>query len=163
MLFRSKIGLNISVSKTEWLYLHNPNSAELEDCLSKRSPAAHCCEQIQLDGKPIKHVSSFRYLGSILSELGGMNEDTRFRVLQTEVTLNKYNHIWRSELSLRFKIRFLKSHVFPTLLYATECGNHTQVDLDMIETMLNKCRRRILNVGRRAPDGTVISNSELKR
>ena len=92
-----------------------------------------------------------------------MSEDTRFRVLQAEVTLNKYNHIWRSELSLRFKIRFLKSHVFPTLLYATECGNHTQVDLDMIETMLNKCRRRILNVGRRAPDGTVISNSELKR
>jgi hypothetical protein len=28
-----------------------------------------------LDGKPIKHVSCFKYLGSIMSENGGVEED----------------------------------------------------------------------------------------
>ena len=59
-----KIGLKISVKKTKWLYLHNSDSNELGRCNSKRNPAEHCCEQILLDGKPLKHVSSFNYLGS---------------------------------------------------------------------------------------------------
>ena len=158
-----RIGLNISVRKTEWMYLHNPNNTELGECRAKRTPLDHCCEQIFLDGKPLKHVSSFRYLGSILSESGGMSEETRFRVIQAEISLNKYNAIWGSDLTVRQKVRLLKTHVMPCLLYATECGNHTQHEIDAINVFLNKCRRRILKVGRRAPDGTVISNQELHR
>ena len=157
------IGLNLSVAKTEWMYLHNPDSEELGACQSRRSPAANCCEQVLLNGKPLKHVSCFRYLGSILSENGGTLEDTRFRVMQAELALNKHNAIWKSDLTLRFKIRHLQTRVFPSLLYATECGNHTQKDLDAIGTFLNKCRRRVLNVGRREADGTVIKNSELHK
>ena len=94
-----------------------------------------------LDGKPLKHVPSFRYLGSILSERGGMSEDTHFRVTKAEISLNKYNAIWGSDLSLRRKVRFLKSHVLPSLLFATECGNHTQLEVDTIKIFLNKCRK----------------------
>jgi hypothetical protein len=158
-----KIGLDISVSKTEWLYLHNPNANELGECRSKRTPTAHCCEQISLDGKSLKHVSSFKYLGSTLSENGGMEDETRYRVLQSELCLNRYSSIWKSDLSLRQKVRFLKSHIFPILLYASESGNHTQKELDQIEVLLNKCRRRILQIGRRTTDGEVITNEELHR
>jgi hypothetical protein len=75
-----RLGLNISVSKTKWLYIHNPSTASMEECKAKR-PSAHCCEQILMDRKPIKHVSCFNYLGSIVSENGGVEEDTRYGVL----------------------------------------------------------------------------------
>jgi hypothetical protein len=158
------IGLNISVSKTEWLYLNNPVKAELESCAARRTPLVHCCEQIFLNGCPLRHKSTFRYLGSIVSENGGVEEDTRFRVMQAQLSLSRYNGIWKSDLKLRQKVRFLKTHVFPSLLYGVECGGHTQRDLAMFSVFLNMCRRRILGVSRRAAaDGAAITNAELQR
>jgi hypothetical protein len=60
-----RLGLNISMSKTIWLYLHYPSTASMGECKTKWTQLAHCCEQILMDGKPIKHVSCFKYLGSI--------------------------------------------------------------------------------------------------
>jgi hypothetical protein len=131
------IGLNISVSKTEWIYLHNPSSAALELCRSLRSPTVHCCDLITFKGLPLKHKSTFRYLGSTLSENGGVEEDVRFRVLQAQLSLSKYDGIWKSYLKPRQKVRFLKSHVLPSLVYGSECGNHTQNDLSRISVFLN--------------------------
>jgi hypothetical protein len=116
-----------------------------------------------LDGKPIKHFSCFKYLGSIMSENGGMEEDTRYRVLQAQVSLNKYNTIWKSDLKLRQKVRFLKSYVFLSLVYSAECGNHTQLEFGLLDVFINECRRRLLQVRRLAADGTVITNEELSR
>jgi len=162
-----RIGLNISAGKTEWMYLHNPSPAEMEECRAQRTPITRCCDKIQILigslSKPIKHVSSFRYLGSIMSENGGVEDETRFRVLQAELSLNRYDGIWKSELTLRQKVRFLKTHVFPSLLYATECGNHTDAQLSQIAVFLNKCRRKLLNVGKCTADGSTISNVELQR
>ena len=152
-----RIGLNISVKKTEWMYLHNPTPTAMGECRAQRTPNSHCCDKIQImiNGKPtlIKHVSCFRYLGSTLSENGGVDEDTRFRVLQATLCLSKYDAIWKSELMLRQKVHFLKSHVFPTLVYGAECGNHTQLQLRQIDVFLNICRRRLLSIGKRRADG----------
>jgi hypothetical protein len=68
-----------------------------------------------------------------------MNEDTRTRVLKAELSLNKYDGVWKSELPLRQKIRFLMSHVLPTFVYGQECGNHTQRELSQIAVFLNVC------------------------
>jgi hypothetical protein len=94
------LGLKISVGKTEWIYLHNPDAASMGECKSKRTQLTHFYERIQLDGKPIKHVSCFKYLGSIMSE----NGDTRYRVRQAQVSLNNDNAIWKSDLKLRQKV-----------------------------------------------------------
>jgi hypothetical protein len=158
-----KIGLNISVSKTEWIYLHHPESAVMEQCKSIRTPVHHCCDLITFKGLPLKHKSTFCYLGSTLSENGGVNEDTRTRVLKAELSLNKYDGVWKSELTLRQKIRFLKSHVLPTLVYGQECGNHTQRELSRIAVFLNVCRRKLLGVNRKDADGRTITNIELQR
>ena len=161
-----RIGLNISVKKTEWMYLHNPTPTAMGECRAQRTPNSHCCDKIQImiNGKPtlIKHVSCFRYLGSTLSENGGMDEDTRFRVLQATLCLSKYNAIWKSELMLRQKVHFLKSHVFPTLVYGAECGNHTQLQLRQIDVFLTICRRRLLSIGKRRADGKSHTNEKLQ-
>ena len=158
-----KIGLNISVAKTEWIYLHNPATTELEDCGSRRTPLVHCCDKIKLNGVGLRHVSSFKYLGSVVSERGGVEADTRFRILQAQLSLSRYNGIWSSDMTLRQKVRFLKAHVIPVLAYGAECGNHTQLELSKFSVFLNMCRRRLLQIGRRTAEGVVIANEELLR
>jgi hypothetical protein len=98
-----------------------------------------------------------------MSENCGVEEDTHCRVLQAQVSLNKYNAIWKSDLKLRQKVRFLKSHVFLSLVYAAECGNHTQLELGLFDIFINECRHQLLQFGRLAADGTVITNEELSR
>jgi hypothetical protein len=46
------IGLDISLDKTEWLYLHNPDNEELEHCRSERKTSSgHCGNKVVLDGE----------------------------------------------------------------------------------------------------------------
>jgi hypothetical protein len=92
-----------------------------------------------------------------------VEEDTHYRVLQAQASLNKYNTIWKSDLKLRQKVQFLKSHIFPSLVYAAECGNQTQLELGLLDIFINECRRRLLQVRRLAADGTVITSEELSR
>ena len=63
-------------------------------------------------------------------------DDTRSRVMKAEILLNRYKAIWTSDLTTRQKVRFLNSHVLPSLLYATECGNHTQLEIDQLAVFL---------------------------
>ena len=83
--------------------------------------------------------------------------------VQAEISLKKYIAIWGSDLTVRQKVRLLKTLVMPCLLYATEGVNHSKHEIDAINVFFNKCRRRILKVGRSATVGTVISNQELHR
>jgi hypothetical protein len=85
------IGLDISVAKTEWIYLHYPNEKRLLKCqkLRKESPADACCEEILLDGERLGHASSFCYLGSMISEGGGMVLETRKRICAARASLNR--------------------------------------------------------------------------
>jgi hypothetical protein len=84
------IGLDISVEKTEWLYLHNPDSEEVEQCRRKRSAGGgHCCEQVVLDEQCVRHTGSFRYLGSMISEDGGVELETAVRIRAAVVALNR--------------------------------------------------------------------------
>jgi hypothetical protein len=57
-----------------------------------------------------------------MSENGGMEEDTRYRVLQAQVSLKKYNAIWKSDLKLRQKV-LLKYASFSTLLSLAKFGS----------------------------------------
>ncbi len=43
------IGLDVSVSKTEWVYLHNPDKAGMAACASLRANGP-CCSKITLNG-----------------------------------------------------------------------------------------------------------------
>ena len=60
------IGLNVSVSKTEWVYFHNPDKAEMAACASHRANGP-CCNKITLNGVAIKHSPQFTYLSSVIS------------------------------------------------------------------------------------------------
>jgi hypothetical protein len=85
------IGLDISVAKTEWIYLHFLSKERLLKCqkMRKESPDGACCEEILLNGERVGHVSSFCYLGSMISEGGGMELETRKRICAARASLNR--------------------------------------------------------------------------
>ncbi len=141
------IGLDVSVSKTEWVYLHNPDKAEMAACASLR-PNGPCCSKITLNGVAIKHSSQFTYLGSVISEHGGVAAETASRVGKATAALNKTSKIWSSPASIRAKSKLLNSRILPVLEYASECGNHVQADLKLIDGFLSTCRHRILSLPR---------------
>jgi hypothetical protein len=45
---------------------------------------------------------------------------------------------------MRTKCIYLGSNVLPSLLYATECGNHKQKQYKEFAVFLNTCRRQLL-------------------
>ena len=48
------------------------------------------------EGKEIEDVKSFTYLGAILTNMGGTNEDIRRRIGRARTTFNKITTIWSS-------------------------------------------------------------------
>lgn len=81
-------------------------------------------------------------------ELGGIAAETATGVGKERTTLNRTSKIWASPASLRTKCRLLNSRILPVLEYATECGNHVQADLKLIDGFLNTCCQRILSLPR---------------
>jgi hypothetical protein len=139
------IGLDISVKKTEWIYLHNPDTASMAACAMRRQ-AGSCCGLIKLGGTPITHSSKFSYLGSILTETGGVSAETASRVGKAMAALNRSSNFWSSPASIRMKCKVLNTRILPVLEYATECANHVQADIKNISTFLNTCRHSILSI-----------------
>jgi hypothetical protein len=137
------IGLDISVGKTEWLYLSNPNSCETDACGVARK-VGPCCEQIKLGDEVIRHTPQFTYLGSVISESGGVRTETETRVGKAFAALNRHSKIFSSQLRISYKMKYLQSYVLPSLTYGTECANHVQVDLKRMDAFLNASRARIL-------------------
>ncbi len=141
------IGLDISIKKTEWIYLHNPDAAAMAACAARRQTGT-CCELIKLGGIPITHSPKFNYLGSLITEAGGVSAETASRVSKATAALNRNSNFWSSPASIRMKCKALNTRVLPVLEYATECANHVQADIKHIDTFLNTCRHRILSISK---------------
>ena len=161
------LGLDVSVKKTEWLWLSGGKKDAANDdhltwpTTSGMSPAQiRSC--VHLNGEVCKKVDQFSYLGSIIAEEGGVDREVTSRIGSAMGVLNGMNHIWRNEkITRRFKRRRLESHVLPVLLYGCETWNTKETHISQLEVFLNKCRLRVLGESRLRPDGSVLTNDEL--
>ncbi len=131
----TSIGLDISVKKTEWICLHNPDTASL--CTARRQPVPSC-EQIQLGGIPTKH-SPFQVASSQKLEEFQLRQPAAWALGKAMAFLNKASNYWSSPVSTRAKCKSLNPGILPVLEYATECGNHVQADIKSIDNFLNTC------------------------
>jgi hypothetical protein len=92
------IGLDLSVSKTECVYFHNTDKAEMAACASLRANGP-CCSKITLNRVAIKHSPQFTYLSSVIFELGGVAAETATGVGKATTTLSRTSKIWASPAS----------------------------------------------------------------
>ena len=115
-------------------------------------------ETLELHGEAVERVSEFTYLGSIISETGGTDEDITARIRKAQSTFSMLMPVWKEKcIRLQTKLRIFNTNVKSVLLYGSETWRSTKLLTKKLQTFINKCLRKILNV--RWPE--VISNEDL--
>ena len=115
-------------------------------------------DPVTLEGNALEEVETFTYLGSVINKRGGTDADVRARIGKARVAFLQLKNIWSSRvLSSRTKIRLFNSNVKMVLLYGAEIWRITNTTINKVQTFVNNCLRRILQI--HWPD--TISNSEL--
>ena len=71
------------------------------------------------NGQKLETVTSFKYLGSGITDEGSKPEILS-RIAQTTTVLTRLKTIWNDSISLSFKIRLMSSLVTSIFLYAYE-------------------------------------------
>jgi hypothetical protein len=150
------IGLDIHAGKTEWLWLQPPE----ERSYSLQTDNT----RVFLGGEHIKHVRKFRYLGSLISEGGGLKDEIDERISAGRGVLDSHSKVWANPaISIRRKIRLATSKVFPSLFYACETWTTVHTEEERLEAFLNLIRLKILGRKRYNPlTGEVVKNDEIR-
>ena len=115
-------------------------------------------EPVELEAGAIEEVNSFTYLGSIVDQQGGSEEDIRVRIGKARTAFKLLHRVWKSrEIKEKTKVRIFNSNVKSVLLYGAETWKTTVVLSRRIQSFVNGCLRKILGI--RWPKK--ISNHEL--
>ena len=101
---------------------------------------------IKENGQELETVTSFKYLGSIITDEGSKPEILS-RIAQTTAVLTKLKPVWDDRsISLKFKIRLMRSLVTSIFLYACEPWTLTAEFQRRIQAMEMRCYRKILRI-----------------
>ena len=99
------------------------------------------------NGINLKEVTSFTYLGSVVSTTGGTDEDVKVRIGKARQAFINLNSIWKSSaISTRNKIRIFNTNVKSVLLYGSETWRVTKRISNKLQTFINSCLRSILKI-----------------
>ncbi|XP_078617621.1 uncharacterized protein LOC144885572 [Branchiostoma floridae x Branchiostoma japonicum] len=136
----TQLGLVISVPKTEYMTIN----------CSPQPP-------LEVYGQPIKNVTNFRYLGSMMAS--SKNDLTRRRALAW-TAFWKLQKIWSStSLPTSTKIKLFNVTCVPVLLYGCESWVLSSDMENKINSFATSCYRIMLNIKRLQR----VSNSEIYR
>nr|KAG5711941.1 hypothetical protein BaRGS_026382 [Batillaria attramentaria] len=101
----------------------NRNKTEL----MKINTTANTPVTVERDGEPIREVESFVYLGSVVDEQGGTDQDITAKISKARAAMVMLKNIWTSKvISTRTKLRIFNSNVKSVLLYRCETWRTTK-------------------------------------
>ena len=113
---------------------------------------------IKVGEEPIELVKTFTYLGSVMTEEGGTEEDIKSRLGKARGVFAQLNPVWRSsQFRVDSKLKIYQSCVVSVLLYGSECWRMTQQDSAALSVFQTSCLRKICRIF--WPD--TISNRDL--
>ena len=102
--------------------------------------------EIKVNGQKLEMVTSFKYLGSVITDEGSKPEILS-RIAQTTAALTRLKPVWINKIiSLSSKIRLMRSLVTSIFLYACESWTLTAELQRRIHTMGMRCYRKILHI-----------------
>ena len=103
-------------------------------------------KEIKVNGQKLETVTSFKYLGSVVSDEGSKPEIFS-RIAQTTAALRRLKPIWNNRsISLSSKIQLICSLVTSIFLYACESWTLTAELQRRIPAMEMGCYRKILRI-----------------
>ena len=95
--------------------------------------------EIKVKGQKLGTVTSFKYLGAVVSD-DGSKPEVLSRIAQATAALTKLKPIWRDNISLGSKVKPMRS------LYACESGTLTAELEKRTQAFEMRCYRRLLNI-----------------
>ena len=103
-------------------------------------------KEIKVNGRKLQTVTSFKYLGSVVSDEGSKSEFLS-SIAQTTAALTRLNPVW-NDMSISFsaETRLNRSLVTSIFLYACESTTLTAELQRKIQAMQMRCYRKILNL-----------------
>ena len=102
--------------------------------------------EIKVNGQKLKTVTSFKYLGSVITDEGSKPEILS-RITRTTAALTRLKPVWNDRsISLSSKIRLMRSLVTSIFLYACESWTLTAELQRRIQAMEMRCYRKILRI-----------------
>ena len=102
--------------------------------------------EIRVNGQKLETVTSFKYLGSVITDEGSKPEILS-RIAQTTAALTKLKPVWIDKsISLSSKIRLMRSLVTSIFLYACESWTLTAQLQRRIQAMEMRCYSKILHI-----------------
>ena len=102
--------------------------------------------EIKVNGQKLETVTSFKYLGSVITDEGSKPE-LLCRIAQATAALTRLKPIWIDKsISLSSKIRLMRSLVTSIFLYACESWTLTAELQRRIQAMEMRCYRKILHI-----------------
>ena len=101
--------------------------------------------EINVKGQKPGTVSSFKYLGAVVSD-DGSKPDILSRIEQATAALTKLKPIWRDKnISLGSKVKLVRSLVISIFLYACESSTLTAESVKRVQAFEMRCYRRLLH------------------
>ncbi|KAI0208989.1 hypothetical protein LSAT2_006333 [Lamellibrachia satsuma] len=102
--------------------------------------------EVKVNGQRLQTVTSFRYLGSIITDEGSKPEILA-RIAQTTAALTRLKPLWNDRnIMVSSKIRLMRSLVMSIFLYACETWTLSADLQKRIQTMEMRCFRKILRI-----------------
>ena len=102
--------------------------------------------KIKVNGQKLETVTSFRYLGSVITDEGSKPE-TLSRIAQTTAALTRLKPVWNDRsISLSSKIQLMHSIVTSIFLSACESLTLTAELQRRTQTIEMRCYRKILRI-----------------
>ena len=102
--------------------------------------------EIRVKGQKVGTVTSFKYLGAVVSD-DGSKPEVLSRIAQATAALTKLKPIWRdNNISLGSKVKLMRSLVISIFLYACESWTLTAELEKRTQAFEMRCYRRLLNI-----------------
>ena len=139
--FGKKIGLKINTNKTKVMAINTNQNTN-----------------ITLNGENLETVNRFTYLGSVITDKGGTEEDIAVRIGKANQAFRALQTVWNSKtISIKTKMRLFNSNIKTVLLYGCESWKNTKTFTNKLQVFINKCLKKIHKIY--YPQ--IISNKEL--
>ena len=122
--------------------------------------SANCIQrEIMVKGQKLGTVTSFKYLGAVVSD-DGSKPEVLSRIAQATAALTKLKPIWRdNNISLGSKVKLMRSLVSSIFLYACESWTLTAELEKRTQAFEMRCYRRLLNISYKDH----VTNEEVRR
>ena len=115
--------------------------------------------EIKVKGQKLGTVTSFKYLGAVVSDDGSQPE-VLSRIAQATAALTKLKPIWRdNSIPLGSKVKLMRSLVISIYLYACESWTLTAELEKRTQAFEMRCYRRLLNISYKDH----VTNEEVRR